>query len=140
MWIPQRLWKISENCYILNTFSRSELQNFLLMRKCKFFVLFSYFFSLDGSKDEETLRGSWNSGLVGPLFQSLKKSWQFPFLQRHQTKSWQKQKPLLRCWRYQDTTSSLTILWNIWIFQFHTVKWSLERSRYTFSSFWRTVL
>ena len=33
-----------ENCYILNTFSWPELQNFLLMRKCKFLCLVFLFF------------------------------------------------------------------------------------------------
>lgn len=80
-----------------------------------------------------------NCGLVGPPLQSLKKSWQLPFLQRHQTKFWQKQAPVLRCWRYQNTTQSMTMFWNIWIFPFHMVKSGLERSRYMFSSFWRTV-
>ena len=33
-----------ENCYILDTFSWPELQNFLLMRKCKFLCLVFLFF------------------------------------------------------------------------------------------------
>ena len=119
-----------KNCYILNTFPRPGnvfiIKTSFWWESVNFFVFFSYFFTLRWLKwwrnPGRGGGGSCNRGLVGPPFQSLKKSWQLPFLQRHQTKSWQKQTPLLRFWRFQDTTPSMTILWNKWIFPFHMVK------------------
>ena len=141
IWVPQRFWKISK---IVTSWTHSHglsCKTSFWWESVNFYVLFSYFFLVKmAQKMKKHCRADLQLCTSWPSPPIIEEKLAVAFLQRHQTKFWQKQAPVLRCWRYQDTTQSImTIFWNIWIFPFHMVKWGLERSRYMFSSFWRTV-
>lgn len=138
MWIPCRFWKLLKivTSWVNNTHGLSCTTS-VQWRSVN--LLACLIFNLKMTQRMKKLvGGSYNCGLVGLPFPWLKKRWQLPFLQRRQTKYWQRQTPVLSRWRYQHTTPSMRILWNTWIFPFHMVKWGLERCRHMFSSFWRT--